>query len=606
MESEKYRALFATESRDHLQQCNEQLLAWERDPSAQEPLRGLFRSIHTLKGMAATMGFERLTEVAHAFEQLLAGLRDSGQPATPAVLDLAFRATDVLDQGVTLAVTGEDGRLEARALVADLGRGTAELSGPAGPTATPTPGTPAAAGAGAQAGRTVRVRLREGASMPVARATVAFRRLTELGEVGDLTPPMERWTDEGFDGAFTCRFLGTATSDEVHRVLMAAGEVAEVRVEGAATPVERRRQVRVDPGRLDRLLEITGELVVARNRLGGMARQRRDPDLDDLSHRTGRLIDQLQEAVLEVRMAPLGDVFERFGRPIRDLARQLDKAVRLEVSGHHIELDRAMLDELADPLLHLLRNAVDHGIEPVAEREAAGKPAQGTIWLSARRDRDVVVIEVRDDGRGVDESAVRDRAGLVTTQADNSLLDLLARPGFSTARQVTSVSGRGVGIDAVVHWVRRMGGSTELHTAPGQGTSFSLRMPLSVAILPALLVQVARQRYAVPLGAVAETVRLPAGEAAGLVEVNGVAVPLIDLGCGAAPGGAWRPGVMLDVAGRRGALAVDTLLGQDDIVVGPLHAPRGMPAWVNGATILADGQPALILDPAVLVQGGAR
>ena len=596
MQPEKYLALFTTESREHLQQCNEQLLAWEREPTAQEPLRGLFRSVHTVKGMAATMGFDRLTAVAHAYEQLLASLRETGVPATPQLIDLGFRTVDVLEQGIGLAVVGEDSRLEAKALLADLARGTSEVA------AQNRSGSEEAPGA---SGRTVRVRLREGTTMPMARAAVALRRLQELGEVLELTPPLEQWTGEAFDGSFSCRFQGTASSEEVHRVLTAAGEVKEVRVEGGMAPTERRRQVRVDPERLDRLVVLGGELTVARNRLAALAAVRHDPDLDHLSHATSRLVDELQAAVLAARMAPLGEVFDRFVRPVRDLARQLDKAVRLEVSGHHIELDRVILDELADPLIHLLRNAVDHGIEGVAQREAVGKPAEGTITLTASRDRDTVVIEVRDDGRGVDEAAVREQAGVDVDRGSGDLLGILATPGFSTARRVTSVSGRGVGVDAVVHWVRRMGGVSEIATIPGRGTTFTLRIPLSVAIVPALLVGVADRRYAVPLGAVTETVRIPIGDGRSTLEYQGAELPVVDLGV-AERAGHWRPGVVLEVSGRRSALAVDTLLGQDDIVVGPLHVPRGMPDWINGATILADGQPALILDPAALVQGGAR
>ncbi|MEK6598132.1 MAG: chemotaxis protein CheW, partial [Gemmatimonadota bacterium] len=230
---------------------------------------------------------------------------------------------------------------------------------------------------------------------------------------------------------------------------------------------------------------------------------------------------------------------------------------------------------------------------------------EGVISLSARRDRDAVIIEVRDDGRGVDEAAVRAQTGGVVPQEGEDLLGILATPGFSTARRVTAVSGRGVGIDAVMHWARRMGGVTGITTAVGCGTTFTLRIPLSVAIIPALLVRVADRRYALPLGAVAETVRIPLGNGRQTLAYQGGEVPLVDLGV-AEGTGSWRPGVVLEVGGRRSALAVDTLLGQDDIVVGPLHAPRGMPAWINGATILADGQPALILDPTALVQGGVR
>jgi two-component system chemotaxis sensor kinase CheA len=279
------------------------------------------------------------------------------------------------------------------------------------------------------------------------------------------------------------------------------------------------------------------------------------------------------------------------------------------VEGGEIELDRAILDELPDPLLHLLRNAADHGIESPEARKAAGKPVEGCIRLRATRERNTVLIAVEDDGRGVDRGAVLARAASEGWLADadgemgaEALLRILARPGFSTAREVTDVSGRGVGIDAVVHRVRALGGATELSSRPGAGTTVTLRLPLTVAIVPALLVGIGDGRYAVPLGYVAETTRLePVAAGAGRAEVSyrGRLVPVIDLGT--APREGWRPGVILDVAGRQGALAVDTLLGQEDIVVGPVDAPRGTPRWINGATVLSDGVPALILDPTALV-----
>jgi two-component system, chemotaxis family, sensor kinase CheA len=352
---------------------------------------------------------------------------------------------------------------------------------------------------------------------------------------------------------------------------------------------------------------LTGELVLARNRLTALADRRRDPDLELVAHGLARLTGQLQEQVLRARMAPVREVFDRFPRAVRDLARQLDKAVRLETAGEEIELDRAILDELADPLLHLLRNAVDHGIEPPAEREAAGKPAEGRVTVTARRDRNAVVITVRDDGRGVETDRVlaeaREAGWLDTPSEDpaEQVFRILARPGFSTARRVTDVSGRGVGIDAVVHWVRRMGGTIGLTTRSGEGTTVAVRLPLTVAILPALLVGVGDRRFAVPLGFVAETTRV-----AGQALHRGKPVPVLDwlpLEAVGAEGVPWKPGVILEVAGRQGALVVDRLLGQEDIVVGPLAAPAGTPPWVNGATILADGGAALILDPAVLVEG---
>jgi two-component system chemotaxis sensor kinase CheA len=361
-------------------------------------------------------------------------------------------------------------------------------------------------------------------------------------------------------------------------------------------------QVRVDLARLDRLVTLGGELSVMAHRLAAELSRRDDPALAAAGHALDVLVTDLQEQVLRVRMAPVGEVFDRFPRAVRDLARQLEKRVRLEIEGADIELDRAILEELPKVLLHLLRNAVDHGIEAPAARKKAGKPAEGRIRLSARRDRNTVMISVADDGRGIDEAAVRARArelGWGEEAEAPDLLRILGRPGLSTRREVSDVSGRGVGFDAVIHQVRALGGSTELRAPPDGGTMIVLKLPMSLAVVPALLLRVAEDRFAVPLGFVAETARLAPEVDGGKVSYRGRELPLVSLGRREA--GPVRPGVILEVGGRQGVLLVDTLLGQEDVVVRPVHAPRGVPRWVNGATILSDGLPALVLDPTALV-----
>jgi two-component system chemotaxis sensor kinase CheA len=363
--------------------------------------------------------------------------------------------------------------------------------------------------------------------------------------------------------------------------------------------------VRVGLERLDRLVTLGGELAVAKTRLLQRLAGVRDAGLREEAHRLGRLVTEFHEQVLLVRMAPVAEVLERLPRTARDLARKLGKQVRLEIEGDDIELDRALLEQLPEVLLHLLRNAVDHGIETPDRRLAAGKPAEGRIRIVARREGDAVLLDVEDDGRGVDRAAVLARAealGLPRAPSEEStdeLLQVLARPGFTTAARVTEVSGRGVGIDAVVQRVRALGGTTELSSRPGAGTTVRLRLPFSVAVVPAMLVEIAGTRYAVPLAFVAEAARLEPGDDT-TVTHRGRRLARVDLG-GQRPDAPWRPGVILDVGGRTGALVVDTLLGQEDIVVGPMDAPRGTPPWVNGATILSDGAPALLVDPAALV-----
>jgi len=307
-------------------------------------------------------------------------------------------------------------------------------------------------------------------------------------------------------------------------------------------------------------------------------------------------------------MAPVDEVFDRFPRMVRDLGRELGKELRLEVQGIEIEVDRSVLDALTEPITHLLRNAADHGLESPDERLAAGKPREGTIRLRAERVRDEVTVTVADDGRGIDRSEVRDRAvdrGLLEPGApvpdSAGLLRLLAHPGFTTRSSVTTVSGRGVGIDAVLTRVRSLGGRMELKTSPGQGTTFLLHLPVTRAILRALLVGVADARYAIPFGMLAEAAVHEQTEAE--VTLRGSPLPTADLRVvlGLAKAGSGRrPVVVVDTGGGRAALIADTLLGQQDVVVEQLAAPAGLPAWVGGVTILPDGAPALILDPAAL------
>jgi two-component system, chemotaxis family, sensor kinase CheA len=302
---------------------------------------------------------------------------------------------------------------------------------------------------------------------------------------------------------------------------------------------------------------------------------------------------------------------------VRDLARDLGKQIRFEMEGGAIELDRSILDELGDPLLHLIRNAADHGLEPAEDRQTAGKPAEGRILLSAVRERRTVAIRVSDDGRGIDRAAVLARAkrdGLadaaVEILTDDVLLRVLSRPGFSTARRVSGISGRGVGVEVALARARALGGSLEVQTEQGRGTTFTLRVPLTLAIVRALLAQAGEERYAVPLAYVAETVEFDPRAVTALrsreaLVVRDRVIPTVHLRDLVAAKGnglpARRPTIILEVGERRTALVVDALLGQQDIVIEPFDAPRGLPSYLGGATILADGAPALILDAAALV-----
>lgn len=631
MDASKYTALFLAESREHLSTCNQLLLEWERDPSATGAVAGLFRSVHTLKGMAATMGFVRLAELAHRAEDLLDAVRAGRVRADGELIDLLFRTVDGLEQGLEPAVTGRDGQLDLQELGSALDAAAgAEAPAPkrgAGKAAkadaapvrlsvsAPVPGT----------GRVVKVRVVPGSAMPGVRALLALKRAEGLGTVGAVQPPQQQFEAETFTGEFSFRLDAPATDAEVEAALRAAGDIASVEVvaadvEAAAGELDpgRSRHIRVDLRRLDALMNQVGELAVTRGRLQELVAGRGMPEVEALATRVGRLVGDMQTEIIQARMTPVWQTFDRFPRVVRDLARQLGKRVQFEVQGEGIELDRAILDEIGDPLLHLIRNAVDHGLETPAERKKAGKPIEGRVTLAAAQARNSVTIRVSDDGHGIDRTkllAKAQREGLVDASveqlSDEQLLKVVARAGFSTAEAVTDVSGRGVGIDVVVSRVRQLGGVVEVQSTLGQGTSFTLRLPMTLAVVRVLLARVGSERYALPLTHVAETVEVTAESLAASQTKDALilrerVVPIRDLRellsvDGAGPAPVRRPGIVIEVGERRTAVLVDALVGQQEIVVETFEAPRGTLPLFSGAAILGDGAPALILDAATLV-----
>jgi len=619
MDVSKYAALFLAESREHLGACNQLLLEWEREPAATRQVGGLFRAIHTIKGMGATMGYAGVANLAHRLENLLDALRQGAVAPAPAVFQLLFRSVDALATSVEGAVVGAEPPVDPNL--------AAELDTAAARATLAVPGLPdmrAADGGWTAPGhrptRPVQVALRRDAVMRGARAALVVRRAESLGVVSALRPPMTQFDHQDFDGRFFFRLASAASDEEILLALQGAGHVESVRFDedqaGAQSPGQS-RQIRVDLGRLDALMNQVGELVVAKNRLGVVASGSSDPALSEVSDRIARLVSEMQAEVIAARMTPVGEALERFPRLVRDLARDLGKRIRFDVEGDEIELDRSILDEIGQPLLHLIRNAADHGIERPVQRVAAGKPEEGRILLSASRERNYVALRLSDDGRGIDREAILAKArreGLIDGGADalsdDLLLRLLARPGFSTAEAVSGVSGRGVGVDVVVTRVRALGGTIEVRSELGRGTTFTIRVPLTLAIVRALLASVAGECYAVPLAYVTETVEFDPRSVTAVRDreallVRQQVIPTVHLRdlvrSQPRPALPRAPTVILEIGDRRAALVVDALVGQQDIVVEPFDAPRGMPSFVGGATILADGSPALILDAAALV-----
>jgi two-component system, chemotaxis family, sensor kinase CheA len=632
MADPKYAALFLAESREHLRSCNALLLEWERTPGASEPVNGLFRAIHNIKGMAATLGYSAIADLAHRAENVLDAVRSERAAATPALIQLLFRSVDALEKGIEGAQSGKGEPSAALLAALDKAGGlpAERLAKPAGSSpqtsaqpgvAGPPSGAAARIPARGPAGHLVGVTIRSGTPMRGARALLALRRVEALGKITALRPTAVAIEREDFDGRFSFHLRTGAEPAVIEAALRSAGDVervafdADVSVE-AEGPIVAARQIRIDLHRLDTMMKLVGELVVTRNRMLELMRGG-DSELAELAGGVSRLVSDLQTQVVAARMTPVSEVFDRFPRLVRDLGRDLGKQIRFEMEGGSIELDRSILDELGDPLLHLIRNAADHGLESAADREAAGKPAEGRILLSAVRERRTVAIRVSDDGRGIDRAAVLAKAkrdGLADPAAemltDDVLLRVLARPGFSTAQEVSGISGRGVGVEVAFARARALGGSLEVQTEAGRGATFTLRVPLTLAIVRALLAQAGEERYAVPLAYVAETVEfdpqaVTALRAREAVVVRDRVIPTVhlrDLVAAKVDSLPLRqPTIILEVGERRTALVVDALLGQQDIVIEPFDAPRGLPPYLGGATILADGAPALILDAAALV-----
>jgi two-component system chemotaxis sensor kinase CheA len=665
VDTSRYAELFLTESQDNLSAINHALLELERTPTAREPVGALFRAVHTVKGMSATMGYAVVAEVSHELETLLDLVRRGERAVTAPLMDTLFAATDMLERAIELSVAGQGADVDARATIAALRlAGASPAASPAAANADPASEPAAKSRKKGRASRktpkapppvTVVVTQETNTPMPGVRAYLVLERARSFGTVVSTAPDPESFTDQTFDGRLTIGLSTTAPDDEIDRAIRSAGYIAEVIITRASpgvnagsvempngdastgnapsgggsardlpelltasagsaselVPARQHRHIRIDLHRLDTLMNLIGELVITRGRLQQLATTINEQALTETVTQASRLVADLQDGIMTSRMVPVWQVFDRFPRVVRDAARALGKQVDFVVEGQEIELDRSLLDEIGDPVVHLLRNAIDHGLETPDVRVAAGKSPTGRLALTAARDRSAVVIRVTDDGKGIDRDRVLARAhelGLIETSrgelTDDELVRLIARPGFSTARQVTDISGRGVGIDAVHARVRALGGTVDIRSTKGQGTTVTVRLPVTLAIVRSLLAKVGDETYAIPMTHVNETVHLEPNtirhvKGAEVLVLRGDVLPLMHLRDVVrlprrdAGGGQV---VVLEVADRRAGMVVDELTGQQEIVIKPFDAVRDGLSVFSGATILGDGVPALILD----------
>ncbi len=653
MDSSQYAELFLTESREHVSAINHSLLELERGAGGTEPVGSIFRSVHTIKGMSATMGYTAVATLSHELETLLDGVRRGVRVVDATLMELLFQSADVLENAIEGAVQGRLDANDVGPIVARLRaegvRGEEVARRSTGAFAAVEEGWTIAPPRGD--GMLVRVRLVQGTPLKAVRAFIVVQTAKSLGEVTATSPALDVLQADDFDHEFALRLVTSRALAEVEAVLRKAGDVEEVRageddvspavprqtmefnvaelaglmdeapaavaVPSSQPGVRQQRSVRIDLRRLDNLMNLIGELVITRGRLNQLAGTCDDPALVEAVGQTSRLVGDLQDEIMTSRMVPVWQVFDRFPRLVRDAARSVEKEVVFAIEGKEVELDRSMLEEVGDPIVHLLRNAVDHGIELPGERIAKGKPAAGRLTLSALRDRSAVAIRVSDDGRGIDRAKVLSRAqenglidGTKTELSDDELVKLIARAGFSTAERVTDLSGRGVGVDAVYNRVRSLGGSVDIRSVQGEGTTVTLRLPLTLAIVRSLLARIGDETYAVPMTHVSETVELRPAIVRSLqgrevLMLRDEVLPLVRLRqiveFAGEPARGLEQVIVIELAERRAALVVDALIGQQEIVVKQFDGVQDARALFGGATILGDGAPALIMDVSSLL-----
>ncbi len=602
--SPEIAADFVIEARELLDDLGGQLVALEQTPGDREQLNAVFRAFHTLKGGAGFLGVTPLVELCHAAEETLGAAR-SGQATLEARhFDAAQQSLDWLQAMVDAIDSGSEVPRAPAAVVNGFSL--------APPAATATP----AAANGDMIGDDEFEALLDQLHGNAAPGPVGAAGNGGAISDDEFEALLDQLHGSAPPGAAAAQVTPpaaprTPTPAPAPPAAAAPKPAAPQAANGAAT-AEREHTVRVDTRRLDAIVDLVGELVLARNRLKTLRARLRDEELDRAVSTLDNATARLQGAVMHTRMQPVGKVFARFPKLARDVARALDKEVDLELVGAETELDRNLVEALADPLVHLVRNAIDHGIEAPALREATGKPRAGKVRLIAQQQGDYVGIEVQDDGAGIDPERLRTKArekGLIDAETAARLsveecLHLVFMPGFSTRSEVSDISGRGVGMDVVQSRIRELSGQIQVHSELGRGSRFSLRVPLTLAILPTLLVQAAGDAYALPLARVQEVLHAPThavnwfdGRAA--LDRRSHTLPLLDLRHWLrqpAPETPLLTIVVLQRGDARFGLVVDEVRGREEVVIKPLpRALRGLPGYA-GATLIGDGRLALILD----------
>lgn len=627
---------FLVESHENLDQLDSDLVALEQDPNSRERLSSIFRTIHTIKGTSGFLAFNRLEEVTHVGENMLSRLRDGELALTPERTSVLLQMVDTVRSLLaSIEDNGGEGGVEVAGVVAAITAAMEETPVLPAPV-VPAPRAASSAKSKAPATSAATSPAKAPARKTTARKAAAPRATTKAAPaavsaeeapvpVEDPIPTPAAELLEGANAVMPETTVEEPTAREA--VEHADGEATAAAGDGQARRGVADSTIRVDVDLLDELMLLVGELVLTRNQIVQYVGRSNDTDLVRASQRLNLIASELQEGVMKTRMQPIDHIWSKLPRVVRDLGMQLEKSIRLEMEGRETELDKTLLEAVKDPLTHLVRNSVDHGIEAPDARKAAGKPVEGVLTLRARHESGQVVVEVADDGAGIDPVKLGKKAverGLITVaQLDRmspaDILQLIFLPGFSTAAAVTNVSGRGVGMDVVKTNIEAIGGTIEVESEAGRGTVCRLRIPLTLAIVPALTVECAGDRYAIPQISLQELVSLDAEKAANAVEevggaqvyrLRGELLPLVRLTDVLGLTSERHDGhvviAVLRSEGRRFGLVVDRVINTEEIVVKAVGGQMKAIGLYSGATVLGDGTVALILDVQALARRALR
>lgn len=685
MDTSQYLEMFIEESKEHLQSCNEHLLELEKNPQDLGIVNEIFRSAHTLKGMSATMGYEDIAALTHMMENVLDAIRNAKIRVTTEILDVVFRAVDYLEEMVMDIASGGTGKKDVQDLVHSLNRieagkdpvsiATSEIAatGVAPAMNRKEENNPlhydgyemTVISQSFEQGFNafeITVQLREDCLLKAARVFMVFEILEKSGEIIKSEPKVEQLENENFEEVFTVALITKENADVLQTKVMKVSEIQNVTVtqitnnylkqdndeqveeilennkaisngpEVSKNPDEQKgkrntgvqsgnKTIRVNIDRLDVLMNLFEELVIDRGRLQSIASEIHNPELNETVERITRISGDLQTIILNMRMIPIETVFNRFPKMVRQLARDLDKKINLEIIGAETELDRTVIDEIGDPLVHLIRNALDHGIESPAERLAQGKPEEGTVTLRAYHSGNHVFIELEDDGAGVNRQRVLAKAiksGIISadiseTLTDRQVAELILASGFSTAEKISDVSGRGVGLDVVKNTIESLGGFISIESKEGQGSLFQVQLPLTLSIISVMLVELGDEIFAIPLSSIIETAIIQTTDIMNahnqkVIDFRGNIIPLVNLTeiFEMPETNTVSDGHQSIVIVRKGdklaGLVVDGFIGQQEIVLKSLGNYLQSVFAISGATILGNGQVALIVDCNALIK----